>query len=108
MDKRDEALMNDIREGLYKHGSLSLLFYQMGDEWIVHKWGEFGKLEAIQKDLFEKYQSAGLTDEAKSLTLMDLPKDETLIFKILTCGHLPTVLKELGLVQAETRSYDRA
>ncbi|MGX1195738.1 hypothetical protein [Metabacillus sp. SLBN-84] len=101
MDERDQDLLNEIRQALYMHGKLSLLFYNMMDEWIVHKWGEFSRLEAIQQDLFAKYQKAGLTEEANSLTLMELPKDETLIFRILTCGHLPAVLREVGLIQED-------
>lgn len=97
MDQRDDVLLTNIREGLHKHGTLSLLFYRMNDEWLVHKWGEFEQLKAIQQTLFEKYQIAGFIEEAESLTLMELPKDETTIYKILTCGHLPTVLTELGL-----------
>lgn len=94
----DDHLRKNIKESLYMHGTLSILYYQMMDEWIVHKWGEFDQLSLIQAELVRKYSTAGMLDEANSLTLLELPKDEQLIFDILTCGRLEKTLKEIGLI----------
>lgn len=98
MNEADERLRERIKQSLYMHGKLSILFYKTMDEWIVHKWGEFDNLSAIHQTLYDKYIKAGFNDEAISLTLMDLPNDEELIFKILTCGSLEKTLKEIGYI----------
>lgn len=98
MNEKDNELRENIKQALYMHGKLSILFYKMLDEWIVRKWGEFESLSVIQKDLFGKLVASGMEDEANSLTLMDLPNDEELIFKILTCGSLESTLKEIGYI----------
>jgi len=98
LNEKDNELRENIKQALYMHGKLSILFYKMLDEWIVRKWGEFESLSVIQKDLFGKLVASGMEDEANSLTLMDLPNDEELIFKILTCGSLESTLKEIGYI----------
>lgn len=98
MNEADKRLRERIKESLYMHGKLSILFYKTMDEWIVHKWGEFDNLSVIHQTLYDKYIKAGFNEEAISLTLMDLPNDEELIFKILTCGSLEKTLKEIGYI----------
>lgn len=102
MNEHDARLRENIKQSLYMHGRLSILFYKTMDEWIVHKWGEFENLSEIHQKLFDKYIQAGFEEEANSLTLMDLPKDEELIFKILTCGTLEKTLKEIGIISEKT------
>lgn len=98
MHDLDAKLREDIKNSLYMHGKLSLLFYKAVDDWIVHKWGEFEQLSATHQLLFDKYKQAGLEEEANSLTLMELPRDEELIFRILSCGSLEKTLKEIGFI----------
>lgn len=97
MSNRDEDLMNHIKEELLKHGTLSILFYKMGDDYIVHKWGEFKRLSEIHKKKFAEYKLAGFEKEANSLTLMELPKDADVIYRILACGSLVSELNKLGI-----------
>jgi hypothetical protein len=99
MDDKDRELKEQIKNSLYRHGKLSLLFYKTMDEWMVHKWGEFDCLSQIHQELFAKYTKAGFVEEAESLTLMDLPNDVDTIFKILTCGSLEKILKEIGYIK---------
>lgn len=99
MRDSNNDLKQDIHEAMIKHGSISILFYQMGDEWLIHKWGDFDNLTLIHRDLFTKYVKAGLNQEAESLALFELPNDEALIFRILTCGSLEKTLKEIGYIK---------
>lgn len=98
MDNHDKQLKEDIKNALYMHGKLSLLFYRTLDEWIVHKWGESDRLSVIHQNLFEKYRRAGMEDEANTLTLMDLPNDVDIIFQLITCGTLKKTLNEIGFL----------
>lgn len=93
----DEQLMNRIKEELFKHGTLSILFYKMGDDWIIHKWGEFEKLTEVHKRRFNEYKLAGFDNEADSLTLMHLPQDANVIYRILSGLSLENELKKLGI-----------
>lgn len=97
MDVTDKKLMENIKENLYKHGTLSILFYKMEDSWIIKKWGEYEKLSIIHKNLFDKYRLADFNQEADSLTLMELPKDPDVIYRILSGLSLENELHKLGI-----------
>jgi hypothetical protein len=95
----DKKLRTNIKNQMQMHGNLSILFYKLEEEWILKKWGEFESLSKIHSELHKKYLLAGFDEEANSLTLLELPKDEDLIFNIITCGSLSTIVKELGLLE---------
>lgn len=99
MDIKDEELKQQIKEALYMHGKLALIFYKMNDTWVIHKWGEFDQLLKIHAEIFAKYLKAGFEEQALSLTLIELPNDVDTIFEILACGGLEKVLKEIGVIE---------
>lgn len=94
----DKELRENIKQQLYMHGKLSILFYKSIGCWMIHKWGDFEQLKFIHEETFNRYVKAGMIEEANSLTLMDLPKDEEMIFRILSCSSLEKTLKEVGLI----------
>ena len=97
MDVTDTGLMKKIEEGLIRHGQLSILFYKMGEDWIIKKWGEYEDLSVAHKILFDKYLNAGFDEEAYSITLLELPKDPEVIYRILSGLSLENELKKLGV-----------
>lgn len=99
MKTTEQEYRNEIKQALVMHGRLALLFYQIDDEYIIKKWGSRESLEDQHKKLFDKYMNAGLIDEAESLTLMDLPQDENMIYRILHCGTLKNTLEEYGILE---------
>lgn len=88
----DQELRENIKKEMYKHGQLSILFDKT--DYIIIKWGLFENIQKEHDKRFNKMKEAGLDDMANDLTIMELPRDEELVFKILACHYLEKFLKE--------------
>lgn len=98
LHKQDAELKANIESELYLHGQLAMIYYESLDRIMVYKWGEHESLKTLHEEHFRKLMSAGFEHEASTLTLIDLPKDADIIFRILSKRDPKPFLKEIGLI----------
>lgn len=99
MDVMEKDIRNDIKRVFLESEKVGILSYKDVDmdEYVLYKWGNVKKLEKIHEERFTRLMNAGFEQEAESLTLMELPKNEDLFYEIITCISLKGTLKRWGI-----------
>lgn len=89
----NEEYMQQIKDEIYKHGKLAVLFDK--EDFVLLKWGS---QEFVQKQ-FEfqrkRYLDAGFNDVADALCYMDLLDDPEEIYKVIHCtGYIERIYRK--------------